>query len=150
MTFVDSPGFIPSVEVEKAGLVRRATKLAYAYAEASVGKITVITRKAFGPAYVFMGSKDLGADLAYGWPTAEIAVAQTSQAAESIYGDEATEEQKAALEDKFMGPYQAAERGMVDAVISPDATRGHLIEGLRLLERKVVPAALKKHGNITL
>lgn len=150
VTFVDSPGFIPSVEVEKAGLVRRATKLAYAYAEASVGKITVITRKAFGPAYVFMGSKDLGADLAYGWPTAEIAVAQTSQAAESIYGAEATEEQKAALEDKFMGPYQAAERGMVDAVISPDATRGHLIEGLRLLERKVVPAALKKHGNITL
>lgn len=150
VTFVDSPGFVPSLEEEKAGLVRRATKLAYAYAEASVGKITVITRKALGPAFVFMGSKDLGADLAYGWPTSEIAVAQTSQAAEDIYGADATEEQKAELEEKFMGPYQAAERGMVDAVISPAATRGHLIEGLRLLERKVVPAALKKHGNITL
>jgi len=149
VTFVDSPGFVPSPEEEKAGLVRRATKLAYAYAETSVGKITVITRKALGPAYVFMGSKDLGADLAYGWPTAEIAVAQTSQAAEAIYGADATDEHKDALEEKFMGPYQAAERGMVDAVISPDTTRGHLIEGLRLLERKVVPAAMKKHGNIT-
>src|SRR5699024_12554406 len=88
-------------------LVSRATKLAYAYAEASVGKITVITRKALGPAFVFMGSKDLGADLAYGWPTAEIAVTQTSQAAEDIFGTEATDEQKAQLEDKFMGPYQA-------------------------------------------
>lgn len=97
-----------------------------------------------------MGSKDLGADLAYGWPTAEIAVTQTSQAAEDIFGTEATDEQKAQLEDKFMGPYQAAERGMVDAVISPAATRGNLIEGLRLLERKVIPNALKKHGNITL
>ena len=150
VTFVDSPGFVPAAEEEKAGLVSRATKLAYAYAEASVGKITIITRKALGPAFVFMGSKDLGADLAYGWPTAEIAVTQTSQAAEDIFGTEATDEQKAQLEDKFMGPYQAAERGMVDAVISPAATRGNLIEGLRLLERKVIPNALKKHGNITL
>ena len=150
VTFVDSPGFVPSASEEKAGLVRRSTKLAYAYAETTVGTMTVITRKALGPAYVFMGSKDLGVDLAYSWPTAEIAVTQTSQAAEDIYGADATEEQHAELDKKFMGPYQAAERGMVDGVIDPAATRGHLIEGLRLLERKVVSSPLKKHGNITL
>lgn len=147
--FVDSPGFIPSPEEERAGLLRRGAKLAYAFAEASVGTLTVITRKAIGPAYVMMGSKDLGADLVYAWPTADIAVAQASVAAEAIYG-EPTEEQVSDYAEKHMGPYLAAERGLADAVIEPSATRGHLIEGLRLLERKITPANLKKHGNLPL
>ncbi|MFW9227297.1 acyl-CoA carboxylase subunit beta [Corynebacterium striatum] len=148
--FVDSPGFVPTPEEEKSGLLRRASKLSFAYAEATVGKLTVITRKAIGPAYVFMGSKDLGADLAYAWPTAEIAVTQASQAALAIYGEEATPEQETELAEQFLHPYAAAERGLVDNVIEPSATRGYLVEGLRLLERKIVAQAPKKHGNITL
>lgn len=148
--FVDSPGFVPSAQEEQSGLLRRAGKMAYAFAEASVGKLTVITRKAIGPAYVFMGSKDLGADLVYAWPTAEIAVTQTSQAAAAIYGENATEEKLAELDEKFMHPYAAAERGLADGVIEPSTTRGHLIEGLRLLERKTTIALPKKHGNIPL
>ncbi|WJY89113.1 acyl-CoA carboxylase subunit beta [Corynebacterium confusum] len=148
--FVDSPGFLPQPAEEQAGLLRRANKLAFAFAEASVGKLTIITRKAIGPAYVFMGSKDLGADLAYAWPTAQIAVTQASQAARAIYGDAATPEQEAELAEQFLHPYAAAERGLVDAVIEPATTRGHLVEGLRLLERKISQPSMKKHGNITL
>lgn len=148
--FVDSPGFIPAPAEERAGLLSHAAKLAYAQAEASVGKLTVITRKAIGPAYVFMGSKDLGADLVFAWPTAEIAVTQTSQAAAAIYGAEATQEQIDALEEQFMGPYAAAERGLADSVIEPSTTRGNLIQGLRLLERKTEVGLPKKHGNIPL
>lgn len=148
--FVDSPGFIPAPAEEQSGMLAQAAKLAYAQAEASVGKLTVITRKAIGPAYVFMGSKDLGADLVFAWPTAEIAVTATSQAATAIYGDDATEDNVAELEEKFMGPYAAAERGLADSVIEPSTTRGNLIEGLRLLERKTEVALPKKHGNIPL
>ncbi|MGP5507262.1 acyl-CoA carboxylase subunit beta [Corynebacterium flavescens] len=148
--FVDSPGFVPTSEEEKAGLVRRASKLAFAFAETTVGTLTVITRKAIGPAYVFMGSKDLGADLVYAWPTAEIAVTQASQAALAIYGEGANPDNEAELAAQFLHPYAAAENGLVDNVIEPSATRGYLIEGLRLLERKVVAQLPKKHGNITL
>lgn len=148
--FVDSPGFVPTPEEEKAGLLRRASKLAFAFAETTVGTLTVITRKAIGPAYVFMGSKDLGADLVYAWPTAEIAVTQASQAALAIYGEDATPDNEAELAAQFLHPYAAAENGLVDNVIEPSATRGYLIEGLRLLERKVVSQPPKKHGNITL
>ncbi|WP_459588087.1 acyl-CoA carboxylase subunit beta [Corynebacterium camporealensis] len=148
--FVDSPGFVPTPEEEKSGLLRRASKLAFAQAEATVGTLTVITRKAIGPAYVFMGAKDLGADLVYAWPTAEIAVTQASQAALAIYGDDADEQREEELAEQFLHPYAAAERGLVDSVIEPAATRGYLAEALRLLERKIVSQPPKKHGNITL
>ena len=143
--FVDSPGFVPTPEEEKAGLLRRASKFAYAQAEASVGKLTVITRKAIGPAYVFMGAKDLGADLVYAWPTAEIAVTQASQASLAIYGSEEKEEE---MDELFLHPYAAAERGLADNVIEPSATRHYLVEGLRLLERKAVAQVPKKHGTV--
>ena len=127
---------------------RRASKLAFAFAEATVGKVTVITRNAIGPSYVLMGAKDLGADLAYAWPTATIAV--TESPAQAIYGEEATAEQEEKLAQQFLHPYAAAERGLVDAVIEPATTRGYLIESLRLVERKIHTPAPKKHGNIAL
>ncbi len=148
--FVDTPGFLPATEQEHGGVLRRGAKLAYAYAEAGVGKITVITRRAIGPAYVVMGSKDMGADLVYAWPTAEIAVTEAPAAARAIHGEKATAELEAEYAEKYLNPYLAAERGLVDAVIPPSHTRGQLVEGLRLLDRKVVVAPAKKHGNIPL
>ena len=142
--FVDSPGFLPGQDQEHGGVLRRGAKLAYAYAEASVGKITVITRKAIGAAYVLMGSKDLGADLVFAWPTAQIAVADAPAAAEKLPIDED------AYAEKYLNPYLAAERSLVDAVIEPSTTRRRITEGLRLLDRKVIMAPAKKHGNIPL
>lgn len=142
--FVDSPGFLPSVEEERGGSSAGAAALAYAFAEAQVGTITVITRKAFGPAYALLGSKGLGADLVFAWPTAQIALADAATAAEAL----GVEEAKYAEEN--LNPYVATERGMVDAVIEPSATRTQVLEGLRLLERKVSYPAQKKHGNIPL
>ncbi|OFO34002.1 acyl-CoA carboxylase subunit beta [Corynebacterium sp. HMSC075D04] len=142
--FVDSPGFLPSVEEERSGSAAAAAALAYAFAEAQVGTITVVTRKAFGPSYALLGSKGLGADLVFAWPTAQIALADATTAAEAIGTDE---EQYAA---DNLNPYVATERGMVDAVIEPPTTRARVLEGLRLLERKVTYPAQKKHGNIPL
>ena len=133
--FVDSP----ALEVEKAALA----KLVHAYSAADVGKISVIVRRAHGTGYIAFGSKDLGADLSYAWPTAEIAVADGPALAAEL---ELSEEDAA----DYLTPYQAAERGLVDSVITPAATRGSLIEGLRLLDRKIVPTLPKKHGNIVL
>ena len=118
-------------------------KLVHAYSAASVGKISVIVRRAHGTGYIAFGSKDLGADLSYAWPTAEIAVADAPELASEL---ELSEEDAA----DYLTPYQAAERGLVDSVITPAATRGSLIEGLRLLDRKIVPTLPKKHGNIVL
>ncbi|WP_284852096.1 acyl-CoA carboxylase subunit beta [Corynebacterium rhinophilum] len=143
--FVDSPGFVATPAEERAGLLRRAAGFAYAQAEASVGKLTVVTRKAIGPAYAFMGSKDLGADLVYAWPTAEIAVAEAAQTSLAIYGDADKQEE---MDELFLHPYAAAERGLADNVIEPSATRHYLVEGLRLLERKVVAQVPKKHGTV--
>lgn len=126
-----------------AAAAKALAQLTHAYAAASVGKVTVNVRRAYGTAYVVCGSKDLGADLAYAWPTAEIAVADTAALAAEL-GVEAD----AAAE--YMTPYQAAERGMVDAVIEPAATRGYLVEALRLLERKLSHAPAKKLSNILL
>ncbi|WP_257159405.1 acyl-CoA carboxylase subunit beta [Corynebacterium cystitidis] len=142
--FVDSPGFVPSQEEEHAGVVTRAAALAYAYAEAQVGTITVVTRKALGASYVLMGSKDLGADFAFAWPTAQIALADAPTAAEKLDTD--AEE----YAETNINPYVAAERGLIDAVIEPSATRTQVTEGLRLLERKVLHPRPKKHGNIPL
>lgn len=142
--FVDSPGFVPSVEEERSGSAAGAAALAYAFAEAQVGTITVVTRKAFGPAYALLGSKGLGADLVFAWPTAQIALADAATAAEAIGTDAET------YADENLNPYVATERGLVDAVIEPSATRARVLEGLRLLERKVAYPAQKKHGNIPL
>lgn len=142
--FVDSPGFLPSVEEERSGSAAGAAALAYAFAEAQVGTITVVTRKAFGPSYALLGSKGLGADLVFAWPTAQIALADAATAAEAI----GTDEEAYAADN--LNPYVATERGLVDAVIEPSATRARVLEGLRLLERKVAYPAQKKHGNIPL
>ncbi|MGC2864333.1 acyl-CoA carboxylase subunit beta [Corynebacterium glutamicum] len=161
--FVDVPGFLPGTNQEFEGIIRRGAKLLYAYAEATVGKITVITRKSYGGAYCVMGSKDMGADLVFAWPTAQIAVMGASGAVGFIYRKElkqaATEGKDVAevmkgyeqeYEETLVNPYVAAERGLVDAVIPPSETRGQIIEGLRLLDRKVVNVPAKKHGNIPL
>lgn len=161
--FVDAPGFLPGASEEYHGIIRRGAKLLYAYAEATVGKITVITRKSYGGAYCVMGSKGMGADLVFAWPTAEIAVMGAAGAVRLIHRKELAKaaeagEDVAALaerlerdyESKLVNPYVAAERGLVDAVIPPSHTRGHILEGLRLLERKVVALPAKKHGNIPL
>lgn len=148
--FVDSPGFLPSTEQEHAGAARAAAQLTYAFAEATVGKLSVVTRKALGAAYVVMGSKGIGADLAYAWPTAQIAVADAPTAATALYGEDHDEAQSTEWAAEHLTPYRAAESGLIDAVIEPAHTRGHLIEALRLLDRKVVARRPKKHGNIPL
>ncbi|SCF08977.1 propionyl-CoA carboxylase beta chain [Micromonospora haikouensis] len=160
LTFVDVPGFLPGTDQEWNGLIRRGAKLIYAYAEATVPKITVITRKAYGGAYGVMGSKHLGADVNLAWPTAQIAVTGASGAVSVLYRRELSgldgEERaarRAQLEREYESlatPYQAADRGYVDAVIPPSHTRGHLVRALRLLARKRVVAPDRKHGNIPL
>lgn len=148
--FVDSPGFLPSTQQEHAGAARAAAQLTYAFAEATVGTLSVVTRKALGTAYVVMGSKGIGADLAFAWPTAQIAVADAPTAVTALYGEDHDEAQSAQWVAEQLTPYRAAESGLIDAVIEPSHTRGHLIEGLRLLDRKVVARRPKKHGNIPL
>ena len=142
--FVDSPGFVPSEDEERAGAAAGAAALAYAFAEAQVGTITVITRKALGTAYTVLGSKGLGADLVFAWPTAQIALADAPTAAARLDVD------AEAYAAENINPYVATERSLVDAVIPPSETRHHVLEGLRLLERKVVYPVQKKHGNIPL
>ncbi|WP_394431066.1 acyl-CoA carboxylase subunit beta [Streptomyces sp. SGAir0957] len=159
LTFVDVPGFLPGVEQEHTGIIRRGAKLIYAYAEATVPLITIITRKAFGGAYDVMGSKHLGADLNLAWPTAQIAVMgaqgavnilhrKTLAAAEDVEGTRARLIQE--YEDTLLNPYTAAERGYVDAVILPSDTRAHVVKGLRQLRTKRESLPPKKHGNIPL
>lgn len=163
VTLVDVPGFLPGTDQEFNGIIRRGAKLLYAYGEATVGKITVITRKAYGGAYDVMGSKHMGADVNLAWPTAEIAVMGASGAVGFVYRQqlkdaEAAGEDVAAkrlelqqeYEDTLVNPYVAAERGYVDAVIPPSHTRLQIAQALHLLDRKVVPVPAKKHGNIPL
>jgi propionyl-CoA carboxylase beta chain len=159
LTFVDVPGFLPGTDQEWNGIIRRGAKLIYAYAEATVPLVTVITRKAYGGAYDVMGSKHLGADINLAWPTAQIAVMGAQGAVNILYRSELADakdpdEKRAELiteyEDHLANPYIAAERGYVDAVISPHETRVEVVRALRLLrsKREVLPA--KKHGNIPL
>jgi propionyl-CoA carboxylase beta chain len=159
ITFVDVPGFLPGTDQEWNGIIRRGAKLIYAYAEATVPLVTVITRKAYGGAYDVMGSKHLGADLNVAWPTAQIAVMGAQGAVNILYraelaAAEDAEARRAQLvteyEDTLANPYLAAERGYVDAVIFPHETRGEVVRSLRLLrtKREVLPP--KKHGNIPL
>jgi propionyl-CoA carboxylase beta chain len=159
LTFVDVPGFLPGTDQEWNGIIRRGAKLIYAYAEATVPLVTVITRKAYGGAYDVMGSKHLGADINLAWPTAQIAVMGAQGAVNILYRaelkDAADPDQRRAeliteYEDTLANPYIAAERGYVDAVITPHETRAEIVRALRLLrsKREVLPA--KKHGNIPL
>jgi propionyl-CoA carboxylase beta chain len=163
LTFVDVPGFLPGTDQEWNGIIRRGAKLIYAYAEATVPKVTVITRKAYGGAYDVMGSKHLGADLNLAWPTAQIAVMGASGAANIVYRKELAAalekgEDVAALraqrqqeyEDTLANPYIAAERGYVDAVIPPSRTRSYVARSLRMLADKRETLPPKKHGNIPL
>ncbi|MDO0978130.1 acyl-CoA carboxylase subunit beta [Mycolicibacterium frederiksbergense] len=160
---VDVPGFLPGTDQEFNGIIRRGAKLLYAYGEATVPKITVITRKSYGGAYCVMGSKDMGADVVVAWPTAQIAVMGASGAVGFVYRKELKEaaaegkdvdslrlELQQTYEDTLVNPYIAAERGYVDAVIPPSHTRGYVGTALRLLERKISQVPPKKHGNIPL
>ena len=159
VTFVDVPGFLPGVDQEYGGIIRHGAKLLYAYCEATVPRIQVITRKAYGGAYVVMNSKSIGADLAYAWPTAELAVMGPQGAVEIVYrrelqqaADPATRRTELVAEytEKYSNPYLAAERGFVDDVIDPAETRIKLVEGLRLLRTKRDESPQRKHGNIPL
>jgi propionyl-CoA carboxylase beta chain len=159
LTFVDVPGFLPGTDQEWNGIIRRGAKLIYAYAEATVPLITVITRKAYGGAYDVMGSKHLGADMNVAWPTAQIAVMGAQGAVNILYRAELAEAddpeaRRATLiteyEDTLANPYLAAERGYIDAVISPHETRTEIVRSLRLLRNKRETLPPKKHGNIPL
>ncbi|NQU68053.1 MAG: acyl-CoA carboxylase subunit beta [Candidatus Marinimicrobia bacterium] len=159
ITFVDVPGFLPGTEQEWGGIIRHGAKLLYAFAEATVPKITLITRKAYGGAYDVMSSKHIRADLNFAWPTAEIAVMGPKGAVEIIWKkdlmsvdnpEEKTEELVDYYREKFANPYIAAERGYVDDVILPRTTRSNLISGLAILATKVDHNPKKKHGNIPL
>lgn len=159
ITFCDVPGFLPGTAQEWDGIIRHGAKLLYAYAEATVPKLTVITRKSYGGAYDVMGSKHLRADMNFGWPTAEVAVMGAEGAVNIIYRREiAAAEDPIALRAQrideykahFANPYIAAERGYIDDVIVPHETRPKLIEALRMLETKRQPGPRRKHGNIPL
>jgi propionyl-CoA carboxylase beta chain len=155
VTFVDVPGFLPGTAQEYGGLIKHGAKLLFAFAEATVPKVTVITRKAYGGAYDVMASKHLRGDVNYAWPTAEIAVMGARGAVEIIYRKEAGDAEKIAkrtkdYEARFMSPFAAAERGYVDDVIMPHATRPRIARALRLLRNKQLANPWKKHDNIPL
>jgi len=159
ITFVDVPGFLPGTEQEYNGIIRRGAKLIYAYAEATVPLLTVITRKAYGGAYVVMGSKHLGADINLAWPTAEIAVMGAQGAVNILYRKDLADSsdpdtRRSELIDEYTehlaNPYQAAERGYMDRVIFPHETRLQITRALRTLRGKRAAGPPKKHGNIPL
>ncbi len=157
VTFTDVPGFLPGVSEEHNGIIRHGAKILYAYSEATVPKINVIIRKAYGGAYIAMSSKHLGADMVMAWPTAEIAVMGPEGAANIIFKDDIKNsadpisERKAKIEEyreKFANPYEAAKFGYVDDVIEPDSTRPRIIAALEMLASKRENSPSKKHGNI--
>ena len=160
VTFVDVPGFLPGTEQEYGGIIRHGAKLLYAYCEATVPRIQIITRKGYGGAYVDMNSKSIGADLAYAWPSAEIAVMGAQGAVNIIFRKEIAEagdkgvERTAELIDeyteRFANPYNAAERGYVDDVIEPRETRRVLVRALEMLRTKKEQLPQRKHGNVPL
>lgn len=159
LVFEDVPGFLPGTDQEWNGIITNGAKLLYAFSEATVPRITVITRKAYGGAYDVMNSKHIGADMNYAWPSAEIAVMGAKGAAEIIFKAEiaAAKDPSAKLKEKeneyiehFANPYRAAERGYVDEVIKPEVTREKLIKAFKMLENKVDKLPRKKHGNIPL
>jgi acetyl-CoA/propionyl-CoA carboxylase carboxyl transferase subunit len=159
VTLVDVPGFMPGTIQEHDGVIRHGAKLIYAYAEATVPLLTVVTRKAYGGAYIVMGSKELGADMNYAWPGAEMAVLGPRGAVNILHREELesssdTETHRQQLMDEyreeFANPYGPARQGHIDDVIDPADTRRRLIDDLELLERKRVDSPEKTHGNIPL
>lgn len=151
ITLVDVPGFLPGTGQEYGGIIRHGAKLLYAFAEATVPKITVITRKAYGGAYDVMSSKHLRGDINYAWPTAEIAVMGAKGAVSIIYrGKKDVEKYVQEYIDKFGNPFPAAVRGFVDDIIDPSTTRMRLCRDLNLLQRKQMTNPWKKHANIPL
>jgi propionyl-CoA carboxylase beta chain len=159
VTFVDVPGFIPGTHQEHGGIIRHGAKLLYAYCESTVPRIQVITRKGYGGAFVVMNSKSIGADLAYAWPSAEIAVMNADGAANILLRRELAESEDpvarkaqwdAEYSERFANPYNAAERGYVDDVIDPRETRRMLIDGLVMLRTKKETMPARKHGNVPL
>ncbi|QGM44513.1 acyl-CoA carboxylase subunit beta [Methylocystis heyeri] len=155
VTLVDVPGFLPGTAQEYGGLIKHGAKLLFAYAEATVPKVTLITRKAFGGAYDVMASKHLRGDMNYAWPSAQIAVMGAKGAVEIIFRSDIGDPEKIALrtkeyEDRFLSPFVAAERGYIDEVIMPNATRRRLARALALLRHKKLENPWKKHDNIPL
>ena len=159
LTFVDVPGFLPGVDQEHGGIIRHGAKLLYAYCEATVPRVQVITRKAYGGAYVVMDSKSVGCDVSFAWPTAELAVMGPQGAVEILSRRELQQAadpdaRKAELVDeyteKYANPYVAAERGIVDAVIDPAETRQKVVAAFRMIESKREDLPKRKHGNVPL
>jgi propionyl-CoA carboxylase beta chain len=159
VTFEDVPGFLPGISQEHGGIIKHGAKLLFAFAEATVPKVTVITRKAYGGAYCVMGSKHIRTDVNFAWPSAEIAVMGSQGAVDILYRreiaeasdkDSARKSRVNEFEEKFANPYVAAERGFIDEVIEPAQTRPKLIRALMLLENKRDQNPPKKHGNIPL
>ena len=159
LVFEDVPGFLPGTDQEWNAIITNGAKLLYAFSEATVPRITVITRKAYGGAYDVMNSKHIGADMNYAWPSAEIAVMGAKGAAEIIFKNEIAsstdkdgkwKEKEAEYQNMFANPYRAAERGFVDEVIKPEQTREKLIKAFKMLENKAEKLPKKKHGNIPL
>jgi acetyl-CoA carboxylase carboxyltransferase component len=159
LTFVDVPGFMPGTDQEYGGIIRHGAKLLYAYCESTVPRIQIITRKAYGGAYVVMNSKSIGADLAFAWPSAELAVMGPNGAVEIVYRRELTEapdpaSRRAELIDeyteRYANPYIAAERGYIDDVISPADTRAVICKSLEILASKHEELPRRKHGNVPL
>lgn len=160
VTFVDVPGFLPGTHQEHGGIIRNGAKLLYAYAEATVPKVTVTTRKSYGGAYCVMSSKHLRGDINYAWPGAEIAVMGAKGATEILYAREiasagekaadVTREKEHEYQERFANPYEAAKRGYIDDIIRPMRTRLRICKALSLLENKQDSNPPKKHGNIPL
>jgi propionyl-CoA carboxylase beta chain len=157
VTFVDSPGYLPGIDQEHRGTIRHGAKLLYAFSEATVPKITIVTRKAYGGAYVVMGSKYLGTDVTYAWPSAEIAVMGADGAVNILFkkqislASDPAAERKRLVEDyrqRFSNPYYAAKAGYVDDIIEPRETRAKIIVSLAALRDKFSSAPSRKHGNI--
>jgi len=159
LVLVDVPGFLPGTDQEWNGIILHGAKLLYALSEATVPRVTVITRKAYGGAYDVMNSKHIGADLNFAWPTAEIAVMGAKGASEIIFRKEIQEsenpelilsEKEAEYAEKFANPFEAAKRGFIDEVIMPRDTRKKLLKAFSMLENKTVHRIDRKHGNIPL
>lgn len=153
ITFVDVPGFLPGLEQEQGGIIKHGAKLLFAYAEATVPKVTVVTRKAYGGAYDVMSSKHIRGDVNFAWPTAEIAVMGSKGAVEIIFRDNSPEEMANRVEEyqeKFANPFVAAHRGFIDDIIQPQTTRVRLCRSLEMLANKTLVNPFKKHDNIPL
>lgn len=150
VTLTDVPGFLPGTAQEYGGIIKHGAKLLYAYAEATVPKITIITRKAYGGAYDVMSSKHLKGDFNYAWPTAEVAVMGAKGAVEIIFRGKNVEEETKKYEHAFANPLKAAERGYVDDIIMPETTRQRIINDLKVLESKDRSAPKRRHDNLPL